>query len=378
MRKNDEVSDSEELEKVAAGLRSLSAVGDDVVAGEKLTRLADAAAEVGRSWSGSSLGYHSCVYYAGLAQPPPGSHFSQEWGLQGMFQGSTGDWRECRYGDVYDHIIESAGVDIAPIETKAADAVRPVEEARSAIESILTTWLDEHPNDSYLSRLKDRMSGVVVFTAARATELQISSGQVITRDSTAVGQGLRAAPHQAVIGRVVACKSPYQAARELADLATAAAAHIGRLERRQRRELARTSGTFVFIGHGRSPFWRELKDFVEDRLGLGADEFNRVPIAGVTNIDRLVQMLDEAAVALLVLTAEDERADGTTAARQNVVHEAGLFQGRLGFSRAIVLLEEGCEEFSNINGLGQIRFPPGNIAAAFEEIRRVLEREELI
>ena len=62
----------------------------------------------------------------------------------------------------------------------------------------------------------------------------------------------------------------------------------------------------------------------------------------------------------------------------NVIHEAGLFQGRLGFQRAIVLLEEGCEEFSNIQGLGQIRFPAGNISAAFEEIRQVLEREEII
>jgi predicted nucleotide-binding protein len=62
----------------------------------------------------------------------------------------------------------------------------------------------------------------------------------------------------------------------------------------------------------------------------------------------------------------------------NVVHEAGLFQGRIGFTKAIVLLEEGCPEFSNIQGLGQIRFPKDNIAASFEEVRRVLEREGLI
>jgi hypothetical protein len=40
-----------------------------------------------------------------------------------------------------------------------------------------------------------------------------------------------------------------------------------------------------------------------------------------------------------------------------------LFQGRLGFDRATVLLEEGCEKFSNIHGLGRIRFPKGNISA---------------
>jgi predicted nucleotide-binding protein len=57
-------------------------------------------------------------------------------------------------------------------------------------------------------------------------------------------------------------------------------------------------------------------------------------------------MLDEGAFALLVLTAESERTDGVVLARQNVVHEAGLFQGRLGWRKAIVLREDGCEENS--------------------------------
>jgi predicted nucleotide-binding protein len=89
-------------------------------------------------------------------------------------------------------------------------------------------------------------------------------------------------------------------------------------------------------------------------------------------------MLDAAAIAILVMTAEDEMADGNIEARMNVVHEAGLFQERLSFTKAIVLLEEGCAEFSNIQGLGQIRFPKGNISATFEEVRRVMEREGLI
>lgn len=143
----------------------------------------------------------------------------------------------------------------------------------------------------------------------------------------------------------------------------------------------RTSGNtepYVFIGHGRSQNWRELKDFISDELKLPWDEFNRVPVAGVTNIARLDEMLGQACMAFLVMTAEDEQADGKLRARENVVHEAGLFQGRLGFERAIVLLEEGCQEFSNIQGLGQIRFPKGNIKAAFEEIRQVLDREGII
>ena len=137
-------------------------------------------------------------------------------------------------------------------------------------------------------------------------------------------------------------------------------------------------GTNVFIGHGRSLVWHELKGFITERLKLPVDEFNRVPIAGVTSIERLSKMLDAAAFALLVLTGEDEQADGRLRARMNVIHEVGLFQGRLGFNRAIVLLEEGCEEFGNIEGLGQIRFPKGNIKQAFEDIRGVLEREGVL
>ena len=130
----------------------------------------------------------------------------------------------------------------------------------------------------------------------------------------------------------------------------------------------------IFIGHGRSEQWRILKGFLCERLGLSYDEFNRISVAGLNTQERLAEMLDQCSFAFLVMTAEDVR-DGLLHARENVVHEAGLFQGRLGWRKAIILLEEGCEEFSNIVGLGQIRFPKGNIKVIFEEVRRVLERE---
>ena len=89
-------------------------------------------------------------------------------------------------------------------------------------------------------------------------------------------------------------------------------------------------------------------------------------------------MLDDSGFAFLVLTAEDERPGGAMHPRENVIHELGLFQGHLGFERAIILLEEGCVEFSNIHGLTRIPFPRGNIKAIFEETRRVLEREGIL
>lgn len=136
-------------------------------------------------------------------------------------------------------------------------------------------------------------------------------------------------------------------------------------------------GKRIFIGHGRSPVWRELKDFIVGRLNLPCDEFNRQPVAGYTTSERLQGMLSESAFAFLIMTAEEEHSDGSVHARMNVVHELGLFQGHLGIKRAIVLLEEGCSEFSNINGLSAIRFPRGDIAPRFEEIRRVLDERLL-
>lgn len=137
-------------------------------------------------------------------------------------------------------------------------------------------------------------------------------------------------------------------------------------------------GRHIFIGHGRSPLWRELKDFIADRLKLPWDEFNREVVAGHTTSERLQTMMQQAGFALLVMTAEEEGVDAKLHARPNVIHEVGLFQGHLGLNRAIVLLEDGCTEFSNIIGLSQIRFPIGDIAARFEDVRRVLEREGVL
>jgi DNA polymerase III delta prime subunit len=139
-----------------------------------------------------------------------------------------------------------------------------------------------------------------------------------------------------------------------------------------------SSAKKVFIGHGRSQDWRDLKDFIGERLGLEWVEFNRDPVAGITTTDRLGMMLEQASFAFLVFSAEDEHADGKKHARENVVHELGLFQGRLGFRRAIILLEEGCAEFSNINGLTHISYPKGNLRYVFEDLRKVLEREGVL
>lgn len=143
-----------------------------------------------------------------------------------------------------------------------------------------------------------------------------------------------------------------------------------------------TSGTNsnskIFIGHGHSPIWRELRDFLEKTLKRPYEEFNRIPQAGNITSIRLKEMLESCCMAFLIMTGEDEHTDGTLHARENVIHEIGLFQAQLGYEKAIILLEKGCEVFSNIQGITYIPFPKENIRAAFEDIREVLKREGIL
>ena len=138
------------------------------------------------------------------------------------------------------------------------------------------------------------------------------------------------------------------------------------------------SNSKIFIGHGHSHIWRELKDFIKETLGLEPEEFNRISVAGKSTSDRLKEMLESCCMAFLIMTGEDEQADGSLRARDNVIHEVGLFQGKLGFEKAIILMEDGCEKFSNIDGITYISFPKGNIRAAYEDIREVLKRESIL
>jgi predicted nucleotide-binding protein len=345
----------------------------------ELDRLINVAEDVGKSWSGSWLGYHSRVYYKNLSPIPPGARFSKEWGFKDAWpiQDTVGEWNEYNFDDVVNTIKDKAGnPDLDKYESLAKDAKECFEESQSRLLSILSTILEQRKSDKYLEDIVESIRKKKIFSTSDFAKYFAPSGQQISRDMNAIQAGLQTPPHISVIAQASSLRSPFRSCEELNKFARRAASHIENVENKLKRE--ERIGTNIFIGHGRSKIWKDLKDFIQDRLHLPWDEFNRVPVAGVSNISRLSRMLDEAAIAFLIMTAEDEQADGKIHARMNVIHEVGLFQGRLGFERAIVLLEEGCEEFSNINGLGQLRFPKGNISAIFEDIRRVLEREELI
>jgi predicted nucleotide-binding protein len=131
----------------------------------------------------------------------------------------------------------------------------------------------------------------------------------------------------------------------------------------------------IFIGHGGSSQWRELKDHLTDKHDYKIEAYETGSRAGHTIRDVLEDMSNKSSLAFLVMTGEDIKQDGTVMARPNVIHEVGLFQGKLGFSKAIVLLEKETEEFSNLYGIQQIRFSKDNIKETFGEVLATIKRE---
>ncbi len=371
------VDSSDELIQIAEEMGELLERAREIRIRDTLNRLEAAATEVGHSASKSWLGYHANVYYRNFQSPPGHAYFNRRYGL-GAWKPyytdlrTSGDWEE--YGR--DHVINTihsrgGNPEMGPVLQYHQNARGTAIRQQNAILSILDIELNEAPSE-FLSQMRQEINAL-----SFSTELELlwswAPEERTTEDIRAVQEGrIEAPPHFSVLARLQAIENTLTGITKLGDFAGQTELHISRRRRRQQRNMG---GTRVFIGHGRSPAWRVLKEFLQDRLGLTTEEFNRVSAAGMPTSGRLSDMMDTAGIAFLVMTAEDELVDGTLRARENVVHEAGLFQGRLGFQRAIVLLEEDCQEFSNIIGLGQIRFPIGNIAPAFEEIRKVLDRE---
>ncbi len=134
----------------------------------------------------------------------------------------------------------------------------------------------------------------------------------------------------------------------------------------------------VFIGHGRSKLWARLQIYLNEELNLETITFEAESRTSETIINILNEFLDNSSFAILVMTGEDETVEGKSRARQNVIHEAGLFQGRLGFDKVIILKQSDLEEFTNIAGLQYIPFSDENIEQSFYELQRKFKKSGMI
>lgn len=344
------------------------------------SRLGTAIDAIGRAWSGSWIGYQARIYTVDFHPRRPGEHFDSDWGTSGGLANRTrGEWVEYSHDAVTEHVMKLARVsdtDWACVARSGSDALAVFEATKTEVISSLDAILAEHDDDS-VRNAREEIASTPTHIAAEDFFRALAQGRHASNDRRALNEGIQVAPHLQIRLRLSEQLSYGTQISTLSKQIRQITTYLQKRHRMTTKTAARTDGK-IFIGHGRSAVWRDLKDFIQDRLHLPWEEFNREPTAGKSTKERLEEMLDASSFALLVMTGQDGAADGKTRARANVIHEVGLFQGRLGFERAIVLLEQGCEEFSNITGITQIRFPQGNVRAQFEEVRQVLEREGIL
>lgn len=215
-----------------------------------------------------------------------------------MSNDTKGQWEEHNFDLVQRAIHEAAGnPDLLPARNLAEKAREFFEDSQNEIISILTVMLEER-DDAVIVGLKEDAKNFKLFSASNFAEANLPK-QYWSRDNLAMSQGLQVPPHLDILADVFAMRSPVQQCGELAKVAKRAASHAARRERRsgERREMPKVAGKKVFIGHGGSLVWKDLKDFLQERLRLPWDEFNRGPAAGMANTERLSQMLEDTAMA---------------------------------------------------------------------------------
>jgi sugar/nucleoside kinase (ribokinase family) len=141
----------------------------------------------------------------------------------------------------------------------------------------------------------------------------------------------------------------------------------------ERRRMSLARG--VFVAHGRDPVWYQVKEFIEQECELPVYAFETESWEGRNITEALSGYLDRCSFAVCVLTGEDMTEDGRRRARQNVIHEAGLFQGRHGFDRVLLLVDEDCDFHLDPIGLNVVRFPRRDLASGFWQISRMIRQQ---
>jgi predicted nucleotide-binding protein len=134
----------------------------------------------------------------------------------------------------------------------------------------------------------------------------------------------------------------------------------------------------VFIGHGNSELWKKLKIFLEEELNIKTITYESEPKVDDSFTSISEKQLNSATFAILILTVEDKTKDDKSIAHQNVIYETGLFQGKLGFKKVLILYQKGIEVLTNFTGVHYIKLVDNNIDQTFNEISRVLKSENII
>jgi hypothetical protein len=322
-----------------------------------------------RAHSGSWFGDHAFTYFGDFKEPPAGASFDVEWGFGGFETRQHRGWK-IRSLEEINRRLYPTGQSFEQLQCDAENCEAELRKVGARLSDILQANATKSLglSESVLAQLR----------TAVAEALKTRGGGIsfpnMTRDSANFAKGGRYPVHSAAEHQISLIKTVERAGVELAE----ACRRIVELAELEEPIAPQRDADAIFLGHGRSLEWLKLARHLENSHRLSTTEFNQESPAGVTTKERLEEMLGNSTLAFLIMTGDDFDALGNAHARENVIHEVGLLQGRIGWRKAIILMEDGCSEFSNIHGLNHIKFPKGKIEAAFGDVDRVLRREALL
>ncbi len=139
------------------------------------------------------------------------------------------------------------------------------------------------------------------------------------------------------------------------------------------KEIEKDKKEFLFLSHGRSNEWYKVQSYLEKDLKYSTIELAQQPNLGRTVLQKLDEESNKCYAAIIIMTGDDSFDGGEIRARENVLHEIGFFQGKLGLSKIVLLHEEGVNIPSNIHGLVYISFPKDTVEATFVALARELK-----
>jgi uncharacterized protein (TIGR02391 family) len=283
-------SPSDELAQIAVRLSAQAEKGLDPEVTGPIQSLREAINKIAKSFSGSWLGYHACVYYDGFKSPPPGAHFSKEWGLR-QFNGDMGTkgiWREYDPEEVKNNIYTLAGnPNIELIREILKESEPAFKNARSEIISIVSSDLYNN-NDDYLYSLLEEVKNIEYLDKGKILRKMVGTGKFTTQDTRAAEQGIRYPPHKVVDAETIELHNATALLVELSNISKKINSH---LLRRKNNTTTRVSAEFHFEdllhplikincyqllkdGHYRESVFNSITaiyDFIRERSKSGED-----------------------------------------------------------------------------------------------------------
>lgn len=109
--------------------------------------------------------------------------------------------------------------------------------------------------------------------------------------------------------------------------------------------------TKVFIVHGHDGELKEKVARLLERQGIEPIILSEKASRGKTIIEKFESYAENVAAAICLYTPDDEMADGSKRARQNVVFETGYFYGKIGRENTIIISEDNALSLSDLQGV---------------------------